>query len=407
MKDAPNWSFLITAGGSGSRLGGVPKQFRMLGGAPVWRWSFAAADKLRRMGRVRDIVMTVPRESFAALAGEAEKLGLTLVEGGRSRSESVIKGLGACRGPHVLVHDGARPFISEGLCLRLMDAVEADGSGAVPLLPSTDSLKIVENGVITGVADRSLYFRTQTPQAFPLRELAEVMENSPQGGTDEASLWLAAGKKIVPVEGEEMNFKITSQFDWEAACALARGSRETERRTGHGYDIHQLVEGRPLIIAGVKVEGVSYGLLGHSDADLVAHTVMDALLGAAGEPDIGTLFPASDEKWRGADSMELLRSVLELLAADGWRAEWVDVTLNAQRPKLAHLVPAFIENMNRALGGSATKKIFNMKVKSAEHCGSAGRGECMICHGVATIARELPACAERHDFLLNNLMEDM
>ena len=407
MKDAPDWSFLITAGGSGSRLGGVPKQFRMLGGAPVWRWSFAAADKLRRMGRVCDIVMTVPRESLAELAGEAKKLGLTLVEGGRSRSESVIKGLGACSGPHVLVHDGARPFISEGLCLRLMNAVEADGSGAVPLLPSTDSLKIVENGGITGVADRSLYFRTQTPQAFPLRELVEVMENSPQGGTDEASLWLAAGKKIVPVEGEEMNFKITSQFDWEAACALARGLREAERRTGHGYDIHQLVEGRPLVIAGVKVEGVSYGLLGHSDADLVAHTVMDALLGAAGEPDIGTLFPASDEKWRGADSMELLRSVLELLAADGWRAEWVDVTLNSQRPKLGHLVPAFIENMNRALGGNGTKKIFNMKVKSAEHCGSAGRGECMICHGVATIARELPACAARHDFLLNNLMEDM
>ena len=398
MKDAPNWSFLITAGGSGSRLGGVPKQFRMLGGAPVWRWSFAAADKLRRMGRVRDIVMTVPRESFAALAGEAEKLGLTLVEGGRSRSESVTKGLKACRGPHVLVHDGARPFISEGLCLRLMDAVEAEGFGAAPLLPSTDSLKVVEEGRITGVAERSLYFRTQTPQAFPLRELIEVMENSPDGGTDEASLWLAAGKKIVPVEGEEMNFKITSQFDWETACALARGGAEVERRTGHGYDIHQLAEGRRLIIAGVLVDCVSYGLLGHSDADLVAHTVMDALLGAAGEPDIGTLFPASDEKWRGADSMMLLREVLELLAAKGWRAEWVDVTLCAQKPKLGHLVPAFIESMNRALGGDETKRIFNMKVKSAERCGSAGRGECMICHGVATIVRALPAGAARQNF---------
>lgn len=398
MKDAPNWSFLITAGGSGSRLGGVPKQFRMLGGAPVWRWSFAAANKLRRMGRVRDIVMTVPRESFAALAGETEKLGLTLVEGGRSRSESVTKGLRTCRGPHVLVHDGARPFISEGLCLRLMDAVEAEGSGAAPLLPSTDSLKVVEEGRITGVADRSLYFRTQTPQAFPLRELIEVMENSPDGGTDEASLWLAAGKKIVPVEGEEMNFKITSQFDWNTAQALARGGAEVERRTGHGYDIHQLAEGRRLIIAGVQVEGVSYGLLGHSDADLVAHTVMDALLGAAGEPDIGTLFPASDEKWRGADSMMLLREVLELLAAKGWRAEWVDVTLCAQKPKLGHLVPAFIESMNGALGGDCEKRIFNMKVKSAEHCGSAGRGECMICHGVATIVRALPAGAARQNF---------
>lgn len=398
MKDAPNWSFLITAGGSGSRLGGVPKQFRMLGGASVWRWSFAAADKLRRMGRVRDIVMTVPRESFAALAGEAEKLGLTLVEGGRSRSESVTKGLRACRGPHVLVHDGARPFISERLCLKLMDAAAGEGTGAVPLLPSTDSLKFVKNGKITGIADRSLYFRTQTPQAFPLGELIEVMENSPDGGTDEASLWLAAGKKLVPVEGEEMNFKITSQFDWNTAQALARGGAEVERRTGHGYDIHQLAEGRRLIIAGVHVEGVSYGLLGHSDADLVAHTVMDALLGAAGEPDIGTLFPASDEKWRGADSMMLLREVLELLAAKGWRAEWVDVTLCAQKPKLGHLVPAFIESMNGALGGDCEKRIFNMKVKSAEHCGSAGRGECMICHGVATIVRALPAGAARQNF---------
>lgn len=397
MNDAPLWSFLITAGGSGSRLGGTPKQFRMLGGAPVWRWSFDTADRLRRMGRVRDIVMTVPSENLAVLAGEAKKLGLTLVEGGRSRSESVIKGLGACRGPHVLVHDGARPFISERLCLKLMDAVESEGSGAVPLLPSTDSLKIAENGEITGTADRSRCFRTQTPQAFPLQELLEVMENSPDGGTDEASLWMAAGRKIVPVEGEEMNFKITSRFDWDAANALVRCACGTERRTGHGYDIHQLAEGRPLIIAGVRVEGVSYGLLGHSDADVVAHTVMDALLGAAGEPDIGTLFPASDEKWRGADSMELLREVLALLASKGWRPEWVDVTLNAQRPRLGGMIPAFIENMNAALGGGE-KRIFNMKVKSAEHCGSAGRGECMICHGVATISRVLAECAPRHVF---------
>lgn len=386
MNGAPDWSFLITAGGSGSRLGGAPKQFRMLGAMPVWRWSFETADRLRCAGRVRDIVMTVPRESLASLAGEAEKLRLTLAEGGRSRSESVINGLRACRGTHVLVHDGARPFISEGLCLKLMEAASAEDTGAAPLLPTTDSLKVVQNGEITGAADRSLYFRTQTPQAFPLRELFEVMENSPCG-TDEASLWLKAGKRLVPVEGEDMNFKITSQFDWDAAQALALRGTGVERRTGCGYDIHQLVEGRPLIIAGVKVDGVSYGLLGHSDADLVAHTVMDALLGAAGEPDIGTLFPASDEKWRGADSMALLRSVLELLAANGWRPEWVDVALIAQRPRLGHFVPAFIESMNGALGGNGAKKIFNMKVKSAERCDSAGRGECMICHGVATIVR--------------------
>ncbi len=397
MKDDKRlWSFLITAGGSGSRLGGRPKQFRMLGGRPVWRWSFETARGLRESGLVRDIVVTVPREYMNALAGAEKELGVTFAEGGKSRSESVINGLRKCRGPRVLVHDGARPFISGRLCEKIMRAC-ADGCGAVPLLPSADSLKIVRNGAITGLADRNLYFRTQTPQAFPLAELLAVMENAPEGGTDEASLWLLSGREIIPIEGEEMNFKITSRFDWRVAQALSRGCG-AERRTGHGYDIHRLVEGRPLIIAGVRVGGVSYGLLGHSDADLVAHTVMDALLGAAGEPDIGTLFPASDEKWRGADSMALLRSVLELLAKKAWRPVWVDVTLIAQRPKLAQMIPLFTDSMNGALGGSAEKKIFNMKVKSAEQCGSAGRGECMICHGVATIARDFAPDAECEEF---------
>ncbi len=381
------WSFLITAGGSGSRLGGTPKQFRMLGGMPVWCWSFQTADALRRAGRVGDIVMTAPIESLDALTDDAEKLRVTLAEGGRSRTESVIKGLKVCRGSHVLVHDGARPFISGELCIKLMDAAVSEKVGAVPLLPSVDSLKIVDGGAVAGTADRSRYFRTQTPQAFQIAELVKVMNDSTDGGTDEASLWLASGRKIVPVDGEEMNFKITTPFDWEMAQVIAQNVRREERRTGHGYDIHQLAEGRPLIIAGVRVDGVSYGLLGHSDADIVAHTVMDALLGAAGEPDIGTLFPASDEKWRGADSINLLRNVLVLLESNGWRPDWVDVTLNAQRPKLGHLIPAFIKSMNLALGGCEAKRIFNMKVKSAECCGSVGRGECMICHGVATISR--------------------
>ena len=114
---------------------------------------------------------------------------------------------------------------------------------------------------------------------------------------------------------------------------------------------------------------------------------MDALLGAAGEADIGTLFPASDEKWRGADSITLLRSVLALLASKGWRAEWVDATLIAQRPKLGALLPQFREKLNAELGGGGEHPRFNIKVKSAEECGSAGRGECMICHCVAEISR--------------------
>ena len=384
--DAPRWSFLIAAGGSGQRLGGEPKQFRELAGRPLWKWSWEIAEGLRRNGEIDDIVLVVPREYERGIRRETEDIELTVTCGGATRSESVVRGLMKCRGSHVLVHDGARPFISAELCRRLM-AAAGGVSGAVPLLPSVDSLKKIEDEKIA-CADRSLYFRTQTPQAFERARLISAIEAGGLDWTDEASVWLAAGEPLVSVTGEEGNFKVTTPFDWEMACALTE--RAIEKRTGHGYDIHQLVEGRPLIIAGILLEGEKFGLLGHSDADLVTHTVMDALLGAAGEPDIGTLFPASEERWRDADSVALLHRVLELLSSKGWRVDWVDVTLNAQRPRMGHLVPRFIEKMNGELGGSGERRLFNMKIKSAEHCGSAGRGECMICHGVATISRLLP-----------------
>lgn len=380
MKRSPRWSFLITAAGNGTRLGGTPKQFRLLAGIPVWKWSCRLAESLREKGLISEIVMTVPQDCREKLCDEKN---IILTEGGATRSESVLNGLKCCSGSHVLVHDGARPFISEALCLRLMEAAELHGA-AMPLLPSQDSLKKLTKDKIS-CADRSLYYRTQTPQAFEKQQLVELLEGSPLSASDEAGLLLDNGISVAVVEGEERNFKITTQYDWDIAVALTE--KGLEKRTGHGYDIHQLVDGRPLIIGGLRIEEADFGLYGHSDADLLAHTVMDAMLGAAGEPDIGTLFPASDEKWRGADSMQLLAAVLAKLKAKGWRPDWIDATLIAQRPRLGALVPKIIENMNRALGGRAEEKLFNMKVKSAEHCGSAGRGECMICHAVATLSR--------------------
>lgn len=380
--ETPHWSFLIAAAGSGSRLGGTPKQFRVLAGRPVWRWSYETAERLRSEGALLDIVLVLPAERIEEFAADCERLHITIARGGATRSESVLNGLEKCRGSHVLVHDGARPFITEDLLLALMSEAEEHGA-AVPLLRCADALKKID-GSLLAAADRNIYLRTQTPQAFRREELTSLLRGA-SPADDEASLWTASGRGIARVDGDERNFKITTQFDWEMACAMAEN--DIERRTGHGFDIHRLAEGRPLIIAGVKVAGVDFGLFGHSDADVVTHAVMDALLGAAGEADIGTLFPASDEKWRGADSITLLRSVLALLASKGWRAEWVDATLIAQRPKLGALLPQFREKLNAELGGGGKHPRFNIKVKSAEECGSAGRGECMICHCVAEISR--------------------
>ena len=379
---SPRWSFLIVAAGSGSRLGGAPKQFRQLGGRPVWRWSCDTALSLRESGHVLDIVLVLPEGQIEELLPECGKLGIKAVRGGATRSGSVLNGLTECRAPYVLIHDAARPFITETLSVRLTEEAEKCGA-AVPLLKCSDALKKTDGSSIYP-EDRNNYFLTQTPQAFRREDLITIMRES-VSADDEASLWIASGRKIAQVCGEEANFKITTKFDWDMACALA--GNMIEIRVGHGYDIHKLVRGRPLVIAGVNVEGSELGLLGHSDADLVTHAVMDALLGAAGEPDIGTIFPANDEKWKDADSTELLHKVLSMLAAKGWKPDWVDATLNAQQPRLGHLISNFKDKLNNELGGSSGSPVFNIKVKSAEGCGSAGRGECMICHCVAAISR--------------------
>lgn len=379
------WSFLIVAGGSGSRLGGEPKQFRRLGDTPVWKWSARVAESLWNDGRVSELVVVVPPEYLKAVEDDCGTLKMPsrAVCGGAVRSGSVMNGLRLCSGSHVLVHDGARPFITAGLCLKLMEEAEKHGS-AVPLLASSDSLKRVRDGRALCV-DRKDFYRTQTPQCFEREPLINAIEAYGLGGSDEAAAWCAAGRELGFVEGEEANFKITTPFDWTVAKALAGST--TERRTGHGYDVHRLVAGRRLVLAGVEINDAEFGLLGHSDADIVTHTVMDAILGAAGEPDIGTLFPAQEAKWRDAVSTELLKTVIERIRAKGWRIDWVDVTLTAQAPKLGHLISAFTANLSQYLSEGGGKTNFNMKVKSGEECGSVGRGECMVCHGVATLSR--------------------
>jgi len=378
-----SWSFLIVAGGSGSRLGGEPKQFRLLGGLPVWRWSVRIAEGLWRAGKVKELVAVMPHGCCEDVRRRAKSAMPTFfAEGGSTRSESVLNGLKACSGSHVLVHDAARPFITEKLCLELMQEALRTGS-AVPLLPSADSLKRVDREK-TECADRRKYFRTQTPQAFEREPLIQAIERFGLNGTDEAAAWLDSGRKIGTVNGEEANFKITTQFDWTVASALANSC--VERRVGHGYDVHKLVPGRRLVLAGIEIKDSQVGLLGHSDADLVTHTVMDAILGAAGEPDIGTLFPASDDQWKDAESTVLLQSVLSLVRSKGWRIEWVDVTLEAQTPRLGHLIGKFADNLGRLLVEEDGRQNFNIKVKSGEGCGSVGRAECMVCHGVASLS---------------------
>ena len=378
------WSFIIVAGGTGSRLGGTPKQFRLLDGLPVWKWSANIAEELWNAGRAEELVLVVPEDHLAEVKGQCDlKIPTRIVAGGATRAQSVMNGLKNSCGSHVLVHDAARPFITTGLCLQLIKNAAVYGS-SIPLVGSTDSLKKIYAGKMTCV-DRNEYLRTQTPQAFEKDQLTEAINSFGFDGTDEAAAWIASGKNIFLTEGLESNFKITTQFDWEVASSMTGGRKI--QRIGHGFDIHRLVQGRKLILAGIEIENRGFGLLGHSDADIVLHTVMDAILGAAGLPDIGTLFPASDDKWKDADSRELLKAVISKVRSEGWNIDWVDITLQAQSPKLGQLIPSFISSVAYLISENERKINFNMKVKSGEGCGSVGRNECMICHGVATISK--------------------
>ncbi len=375
------WSFIIAAGGHGSRLGGEAKQFRVLGGIPVWQWSFAVAEELLDEGRISEIIVVLSAE-MSELAEKLNRIpSVKTAQAGTERSQSVLSGLKACEGDYVLIHDAARPFITKDLCLRIMAETEKCGA-AIPLLPITDSIKFIDQNGMTA-ADRSKYFKTQTPQAFERKKLLMLVEDG-KLATDEATTWLEAGYKTAEVRGEECNFKITTPYDWLMASNFAAGAKEI--RTGHGYDIHPLAAGRKLILAGIEIENSPLGLDGHSDADVITHTVMDALLGAAGLPDIGTLFPASDNTYKNADSIKLLEKVVALIHENGWKIDWVDATLNAQIPKLGGIINKLTMNLGRYISDDGSQR-FSLKVKSGEKCGSVGRCECMICHAVATLSR--------------------
>ncbi|WP_300523735.1 2-C-methyl-D-erythritol 2,4-cyclodiphosphate synthase [Aminiphilus sp.] len=384
-------SFIIVASGKGTRMGGTPKQFCRLGSMPMWRWSAFVANALFLEGIVGECVLVIPEGKTMTSDVDCFEMPLRFAPGGMERADSVLSGLREASGEMVLVHDAARPFVSTDLCRRLLLA--AGEGGAVPVLPETDALKrISEAGEVMPVSREGL-FRTQTPQVFPRHLLLGVLERAERGAKDEAEAWIAAGMPLTTVPGERKNFKITYEEDMTMAQMLARAQAKDVLRTGHGYDVHPLVPHRPLLLAGVRISS-ALGLQGHSDADVIAHSVADALLGAAGEQDLGTLFPASEERYRNADSMLLLDEVCRRIFSRAWIVEWVDVTLIAQVPRLGAFVPEIESALNAVFNrvwkensGGKTNRCVHVKVKSGEHVGSVGRGEAMVCHAVATLRR--------------------
>lgn len=383
---------IVAAGGSGQRAG-LAKQWLSLGGESVLRRS---ARLLASCELVDELVVVVPPGEEARAAAELEGLGkgARAVAGGAQRADSVRNGLAAlAAGPGcgvVLVHDAARPFATPDLVRRVAEAAAAGGA-ALAAIPVTDTVKQAGGphpaagappAQVAATLDRRALWLAQTPQGFRLdlllRGYAEAGAAA-SAATDECGLVERLGAPVTLVPGEPGNFKITTPED----VARARALTEAPFATGVAYDCHRFEAGRRLVLGGVEFEGD--GLLGHSDADVCAHAIGDAILGAAGLGDLGRHFPDTDPRWKGVSSLALLREIAAKAAEAGWRVGNADVTLAARRPKIASRAAEMRERLAAALGVAAAQ--VNVKATTGEGMGFVGRGEGIAAHAVALLVR--------------------
>lgn len=369
------------AAGSGARMGmGVNKVLMDLGGAsPLERCARTFAPEV-------DGMLAVARpEDLEAI--DALGLAIRAVPGGRTRQQSVLEGLRALpEGVEVvLVHDAARPFVDVETIRRCIASVRAHGSG-VASVPVKDTIKRTSlDGAVLDTPPRETLYAAQTPQAFrpaQLRAAIEALQARGETATDDAGAMELAGHTVRLVEGSYANIKLTTPEDIAMAEHLI-GARQ-EIRVGHGYDVHRLVEGRKLILCGVEVP-YEKGLLGHSDADVALHALMDALLGSAAMGDIGTHFPDTDAAYKGISSLTLLARVRELLGAQGFRPQSVDITIVAQQPKLRPYIKEMVARVAHGLG--IAEDHVNVKATTTEGLGFEGEGLGISAHAVAVLQR--------------------
>ena len=413
------------AAGEGRRFGG-PKQLQPLAGRRVIDWSLEAAAEAGR-----GVVVVAAADQVETLSDGPDKLGaaggaeVIVTAGGATRSKSVRAGLAATpEGADVIVvHDAARPLATGALFASVTAAVAAGADGAVPAVAVTDTVRHTQQGVL----DRSLLRAVQTPQAFRAAALRRAHANGEEA-TDDATLVEATGGVVRLVPGEPDNLKITTPGDLAVAEALLAANRRgggtaADKKSpagmatagagngdpvaaeagagagvgaggtpgddpsvsapliGMGFDIHAFSDDpdRALLLGGVLFEG-ERGLAGHSDADAIAHACCDAVLGAAGLGDIGSLYPDDDERWRGADSIALLAAVAERVRRTGRRIGNIDCTVVAEHPKIAPRRDEMQARLSAAAGAPVT-----VKGTRAESLGALGRGEGIACWAVALL----------------------
>jgi 2-C-methyl-D-erythritol 4-phosphate cytidylyltransferase/2-C-methyl-D-erythritol 2,4-cyclodiphosphate synthase len=378
---------IVVAAGRGVRAGGdLPKQFREIGGTPVLRM---ALEVFARHPEVTHVQAVIHSDDANLSAGAAAGLDvLPPVPGGATRQLSVLAGLDALasRSPDVvLIHDAARPFLSPALISRAIRAAEATGA-AIPVVAVSDTVRFAGNGATLGEpADRARLRLVQTPQSFNFAAIhaahRRAVSESRTDFTDDAGVAEWAGMTIESFEGENGNFKLTTGEDFARAEAIA-AHRLGDVRVGNGYDVHAFGPGNHVTLGGVRIPH-DRTLTGHSDADVALHALVDAILGALAEDDIGVHFPPSDAQWRGASSDHFLAFAVERVAARGGRIAHLDVSIVCEAPRIGPYRDAIRRRIAEIAKIDETR--IGVKATTSEGLGFVGRREGIAAYATATV----------------------
>lgn len=378
---------ILLAAGKGERAGGgMAKQYRTIGGRSVLAHAYASLRKIEGMGQII-VVIGDGEEANATRALADVEPSPVFVTGGAERRDSVRRAIDylVVLDPlpaHVLVHDSARPFIPTEVAERLLNVLERGAAAAMPVLSVTDTLVQGQGDLAGDVVPRDGLRRVQTPQAFRFNALQAAHDawEPYRPATDDAQMVRAVGYGVVLVDGDQRLEKITMAEDFARIAGI--NGIGPEVRTGTGYDVHRLVPDKPLWLCGVEIAH-GHGLSGHSDADVAIHALVDAILGALAEGDIGQHFPPSDAQWRGAPSARFLEFARDRVAARGARLLHCDVTIICEAPKVGPHRDNMRNRLAEILGVSSHR--ISVKATTTEGLGFTGRREGIAAQAVATL----------------------
>ena len=377
-----NIAAVIVAAGRGTRIGGSPpKQYRSVGRVPILALSI---NRLVRHPQVSNLIAVIAEEDrplFDRLVEPALDREVNVAVGGSSRSQSVLHGLQALdpdEVTHVLIHDGARPFVPVDLVGRIIDAL-VSVEGAIPVLPVADALWSGCGGLLERPLAQGQLYRAQTPQGFAFPRILEAHLASGGNARDDAEVAVGAGMEVKHITGDSGNFKITGADDLKRAESRVVANT---MRTGQGFDLHRFCDGGYVTLCGHSIP-FERGLDGHSDADVPMHAIADALYGSVAEGDIGRWFPPTEARWKNADSSVFLEHAAGRVAHRGYAISSIDCTIICERPRIAPHAEKMRQNIARCLGIGIEQ--VSIKATTSERIGAIGRQEGIAALAVATI----------------------